>query len=116
MEKKNCEQCNSEFNSVNRQRIFLPCGDIICMSCFEEGYNEESASLLCTDCGDHVQIPHKLKDNVDKLKNGSATVWILCDEHQGQAACYYWHPTKTLNCWDCYVKNGWSTKNITSVS
>jgi hypothetical protein len=34
-ESKNCERCQNEYNLLDKQRIFLPCGDTICMACFD---------------------------------------------------------------------------------
>jgi hypothetical protein len=86
MESKICNVCDHEFNMLQKQRIFMPCGDVICMTCFEEHYVAETQSILCSQCGDQVSIPPKLKDNVDKLKSESKIVWILCDQHRGHVA------------------------------
>ena len=112
---KNCPRCHTEYNLLDKQRLFLPCGDTICMSCFDSTFEADSNTLMCEPCQDYVQIPLKLKENVGKLKASTKTVWITCDEHKGQSAMYYWHPDKKLACWDCYVKNGWPTKNMTVV-
>ena len=112
MEAKNCPRCHTEYNQLDKQRLFLPCGDTICMACFETTFEADNNSLMCEPCGDHVLIPVKLRDNVQKLKAESKTVWITCDHHKGLIAMYYWHPEKKLACWDCFVKNGWPTNKM----
>jgi hypothetical protein len=85
------------------------------MACFDSTFEQENNTLMCEPCGDYVQIPPKLRDNVQKLKAENRTVWITCDDHKGHIANYYWHKDKKLACWDCFVKNGWPTKNMTTV-
>lgn len=68
MESKTCTRCSSEYNQLDKQRIFLPCGDTICMACFDSTFEADVAALLCEPCGTHVQIPPKLRENVMKLK------------------------------------------------
>jgi hypothetical protein len=85
------------------------------MTCFETSYNADSATLMCAQCGDHVAIPTKLKDNVEKLRKENTSVWILCDEHKGHVAHYYWRPEKRLACWDCFVQNSWPTKEAIQI-
>lgn len=86
------------------------------MSCFDSTFEAESNSLMCEPCGEYVQIPVKLRDNVGKLKANTKTVWITCDEHKGHIAMYYRHENKRLACWDCFVKNGWPTNKMTLVN
>ena len=40
-ESKNCERCQNEYNLLDKQRIFLPCGDTICMACFDWSDEQE---------------------------------------------------------------------------
>ena len=82
------------------------------MACFESTFEAEGSTLMCEPCGDYVQIPAKLRDNVQKLKVNSKTVWITCDDHKNHIAMYYLHQEKRLACWDCYVKNGWPTNKM----
>lgn len=58
------------------------------MECFEKEHNAEQQSILCITCGEHVAIPNKLKDNVEKLKFECKTIWVICEEHH-QPAEYY---------------------------
>ena len=115
-EAKNCERCQCEYNLLDKQRIFLPCGDTICLACFDQTFEVENNALLCEPCGDWVQIPPKLKANVQKLKSNTKVVWITCDEHKASAATYYWHQDRRLVCWDCFIKNNWPTKNLITVN
>jgi len=56
------------------------------MSCFDATFEAETSALMCEPCGDYVQIPMKLKENVLKLKHENKTVWVLCNDHKGHIA------------------------------
>jgi hypothetical protein len=56
-----------------------------------------------------------MKENCDRLKHGVPTVWVLCDKHPKNPACYYWHADKKMVCMECFTQNHWSTKNMTQV-
>ena len=62
-----CAKCSERFNSVDRQQLMLPCGDSICLSCFEPLMQPQESKLVCPVDEEVVVIPKKFRDNVNKM-------------------------------------------------
>ena len=61
----------------------LPCGDFLCLSCYESRLEEVDGQTTvdCPKDNEKVVIPAKLKENVRELKIRSLALWIHCDKH-----------------------------------
>lgn len=77
----------------------LPCGDSICLSCFEPLMQPQENKIVCPVDGEILVIPKKFRDNVTKLlKQKSQLLWILCKDHNDIIAEYFCPVHKAMIC------------------
>ena len=83
----------------------LPCGDSICLSCFEPLLQPQENKIVCPVDEEVLVIPKKFRDNVTKLlKQKSQLLWILCKDHNDIIAEYFCPVHKAMICHQCAFK------------
>ncbi|CDW88405.1 tldc domain-containing protein [Stylonychia lemnae] len=87
MESENkCEQCNELFNSVDKQQIILPCGDSICLICFEKALEPQEEKLICPIDKEALIISKKFREKIQKMtKHRSEEIVCHLCAHKGHA-------------------------------
>ena len=104
MESK-CAKCSESFNSVDKQQLLLPCGDSICLLCFEPLMQPQESKLICPVDEEVLIIPKKFRENVNRmLKAKTQILWILCQGHPQIIAEYYCAEHKVMICHQCAFK------------
>ena len=70
-----CPRCFSVFNYVERYLVILPCGDGICLTCYDEllqntseGSKQGSSKLQCPMDNETLTINHKFKENLKIIR------------------------------------------------
>ncbi|CDW75181.1 tldc domain-containing protein [Stylonychia lemnae] len=100
-----CAKCNERFNTIDKQQLILPCGDSICLSCFEPLLLPQESKLVCPVDQEIIIIPKKFKENVQKmLKTKNNMLWILCQDHVDIIAEYYCNTHRQMICHQCAYK------------
>jgi hypothetical protein len=80
----------------------LPCGDSICLACFEPLLQPQESKLICPVDEEVLIIPAKFRATVAKMqKQKIQMLWILCQEHQDIIAEYYCPQHRTMVCHQC---------------
>lgn len=96
-----CPNCNELYNKVDRQMLILPCGDELCLDCFDLLLQPLNNKLQCPFDGIVHHISEKYLENIQKMKSQMAPVNIYCDEHPEIEVDYFCKKHSRLMCNKC---------------
>ena len=63
-----CPKCFEVYNKAERSLIILPCGDGICLECFDESLNPLDSKISCPLDSESVFVNNKFKENVKIIR------------------------------------------------
>eukprot|EP00347_Sterkiella_histriomuscorum_P017056 403350831 len=111
-----CNSCNTPFNQMEHHIVMLPCGDFLCLQCFNKNFDAKENKITCPFDQETLNIPAKMRENINTLKMRANTLWVSCDAHsENQAECYC-RQHKTMVCHKCALQLHSEHKNsITDV-
>ncbi|CDW89660.1 UNKNOWN [Stylonychia lemnae] len=84
----------------------LPCGDLICLSCFQTLLEPQESKLICPVDKETLIISQKFREKVQKItKQQQELLWISCQQHIDLIAEYYCNIHRELVCHQCVHKS-----------
>ncbi len=96
----NCVGCVKTFDNFDRNEIPLPCGDPICLICFDKLYDPEKRILICPSDDKEQTITLKFKENrVDSLRRKGMAV--VCDQHPDREVDFFCITCRAFGCLQC---------------
>eukprot|EP00347_Sterkiella_histriomuscorum_P018566 403345029 len=105
-----CPRCFSIFNQSDHHLVILPCGDGICIQCFDDlminppDSKSLSSCLTCPMDQEQLTITYKFKENLKIIRrnlHNKLETGIYCDSHPNNPADYLYPKHETIICKTC---------------
>jgi hypothetical protein len=99
-----CPKCNAGYNEADKYKLLLPCGDNICLLCFEHLMGKDPATdkIVCPADQEEVMISKKFREKINILiEQKNQKLWILCKDHNEHIAEYLCPKERVLICYEC---------------